>query len=325
MKSKRTALVTGCTGQDGSLMCKSLLSKQWKVIGLSREEKNDVINHKKIGISKKVKLEKCEITDQKKFIKLLLKYQPDEIYNLAAQSSVGKSFHEPSETFKSIVQGTINILEACRKTNYLGRIFFAGSSEIFGNTDKAANIKHPQNPASPYGIAKKTSLELVELYREIYNIKCCTGVLFNHESILRGDGFVVKKMIQNAIESQNNKEHKFLLGNINIIRDWGSAVEYVEAMQLINRQNIPQDEVICTGKKASLKNLLEEIFEFFELDWQKHVIIDQKLFRSKEIKQNHGDPKNMYEKYGWKAQTNYKKLIQNLIKDELFLLKKIDK
>tara|TARA_B100000579_G_C22837572_1_gene859675 strand:- start:2015 stop:2971 length:957 start_codon:yes stop_codon:yes gene_type:complete len=317
MKSKKTALVTGCTGQDGSLMCKSLLKKQWKVIGLSREEKNDVINHTKIGISKKVEIEKCEITDQKKFIKLLLKYQPDEIYNLAAQSSVGKSFQEPSETFKSIVQGTINILEACRKTNYLGRIFFAGSSEIFGCTDKAANIKHPKNPVSPYGISKKTSMELVELYRDIYNLKCCTGVLFNHESILRDERFVIKKIIKNALQAKINKGHIFSLGNINIIRDWGLAEEYVEAMQVLNRSKKIKDDVICTGKQTSLKCLIKEIFNSLNLNWKDHVKLENSLFRAHDIIKSYGDPTSMYKKHGWIAKTKSNGLIRKLIDHEI--------
>ena len=317
MKSIRTALVTGCTGQDGSYMSKSLINQEWRVIGISRRENKKIINHKKIGIDKNIQLEKCDITDQKNFEKILLKYNPEEIYNLAAQSSVGKSFENPKETFKSIIDGTIKILETCRINNYEGRIFFAGSSEIFGNTKHAANIGYRKIPLSPYGVAKNTSMEIVKLYREIYKLNCCTGVLFNHESILRDENFVIKKIIKNALQAKKNKNHLFYLGNINIVRDWGLAEEYVEAMQLINRSKEINDDVICTGTKNSLKFMIKEIFNTLGLNWKDHVKIENSLFRSQDIKESYGDPTSLYKKYGWAAKTKNIGLIRKLIDHEL--------
>ena len=195
INGKKTSLVIGCKGQDGSLLSKSLLSQGFNVIGLSRNRSTSLTNLKKLKIDEDVQIEEGEITDNDLLTKLIESHNPVEIYNLAAQSSVGKSFAYPKETFQSIVSATINILEVSKKINYNGQLFFAGSSEIFGNTIKKADLNHKQDPYSPYAIAKQTSLNLVRMYREQHNLNCATGILFNHESPLRQKKFITQKII----------------------------------------------------------------------------------------------------------------------------------
>ena len=280
---KKIALVLGCTGQDGSFICKSLLEKNYKVIGISRSYLNKNDNHQKLGIDKDVIMKKCDICNTKKISKFIESYNPDEIYNFAAQSSVGKSFNLIEETIHGIVHGTLNLLETSRKIKFEGRIFFAGSSEIFGNTNTGADINHSHNPISPYAISKQTSYNLVKLYRETYNLKCVTGILFNHESNLRQDTFVSKKIINSAKKIAKGEISKIKLGNIHVIRDWGWAPEYVEAIQLITNAQKLQDHVICTGEANTLERFIEIVFNFYGLNWREHIDIDQQLFRQNEI------------------------------------------
>ena len=191
-----------------------------------------MINLKKINIDREIEIIELSLTNQELLKNIIEVQMPHEIYHLSAQSSVGKSFLKTSETFDSIISSTINILEACRAINLEQRCFFAGSSEMFGSTEKAADINYSQNPISPYAISKQTSFKLVKFYRENFNLNCVTGVLFNHESNLRNSNFVTHKIIEGAINAKNKKKEKINLGNINIQRDWGWAEEYVEAMQM---------------------------------------------------------------------------------------------
>ena len=309
----QSALVLGCLGQDGSLLCKSLLNKGYKVTGLARSIDKDHNNLKKLGIEREVNLVIGNIENSEFLEKLILHCDPYEIYNLAAQSSVGKSFVEPSRTFKSIAKGTLNILEIARQTNYEGRIFFAGSSEIFGNTQEPANLNYPQETKSPYAIAKQTSLNLVKFYRDFYNINCCTGILFNHESSLRSSTFVTQKIIKAAKDISRDKNKKLELGNINIIRDWGWANEYVEAIQLITNARDINDQIICTGEGHSLKEYISKVFSHFNLNWQDHIEINRNLFRPADIEISVGNPKKLYEDMGWKAKVKFDLLIEKMI------------
>ena len=248
MTSKK-ALIFGVSGQDGCLLAKSLLNQGFRVTGVSRKNLQSFTNFKKLGINNDIEIHQGDITERDRVHKLIEDVQPDEIYNLAAQSSVGKSFSHPTETTKSIVTGSLNILDVCKVIEFTGKLFFAGSSEIFGNTNKAASMRSIHNPCSPYGVAKQASLNLVRIYRENFGLNCVTGVLFNHESTYRDDKFVTKKVINSAIDIKRKKYTKIELGNISVIRDWGWAPEYVEAMQLILRDNGNKDQIICTGKK----------------------------------------------------------------------------
>ena len=313
----KTDLIFGCTGQDGSFLCKSLLEKGHKIIGLSRKVNNKIHNHAKLGIEKEFEIKEGDVTSFQIIEELISKHQPERIFNLAAQSSVGKSINEPIDTTKGIVIGTLNLLEVCKKLNYSGKIFFAGSSEMFGDTQNRANIHHQQNPVSPYGIAKQTSFNLVKFYRDIHKIKGVTGILFNHESHLRNENFVTQKIINSAMRIKKKEIKKIKLGNINVIRDWGWAPEYVEAMQLIANSNKTKDHVICSGNSKSLKEFIAKVFKAYDLDWQEYVEIDQKLFRPCDIKQSYGDPLPIFQDLGWKAKKDFDFIIKQLISNTM--------
>ncbi len=315
--SPKTALVIGSRGQDGSLLSKSLLSKNYKVIGLAKESKIPSETQIQLGIEKEIIEIEADITDFEKINNLIVKYQPDEIYNLAAQSSVGKSFFFPKETIESIVNGTINILEATRQADYKGRIFFAGSSEVFGETFKAATINHSQSPKSPYAIAKQTSFNLVKFYREIYGLQCVTGVLFNHESPYRSREFVTQKIILGAIECSKNKSHKINLGNIDIARDWGWADEYMEGIQLINNSKKIKDQIICTGKLTTLKKFIEITFNKLDLNWQDHIKSNKKLMRDSDILISYGNPTQLKKDLKWEAKIMVEEIIGKLIESKV--------
>ena len=312
--ANKTALVLGCKGQDGSLMCKSLLEKNFKVIGLIRSELKDQSNLHKLGIHQEIELKQGDICDYSVVSSLLETHQPEHVYNLAAQSSVGKSFIKPHETLDSTVNGTLNILNVCKDLNFTGRLFFAGSSEMFGHTEYPADIDHIQNPISPYSIGKQASFNLVKLYRKTHNLKCITGILFNHESHLRNEDFVTQKLIKGAIAISSKKRTSLIkLGNISVIRDWGWAPEYIEAIQIIMTSKHPKDYVICTGKPNSLKSFIDKLFRYFNLDWRDHIEIDQKLFRPNEIKKSYGNPSSLYQDLGWKAREDIDSIIKKLI------------
>ncbi len=311
--ANRTALILGCNGQDGSLISQSLLSKGYRVIGISKTQKQRKSNLQKLGIEKDVELIFRDMTELNFFIKIIDQYSPDEIYNLASQSSVGLSFSQPITAIESIILITIKLLEACREISYTGRVFFAGSSEIFGNTEQGADIQHLQNPQSPYAIAKQTSFNLVKMYREIFSLKCMSGVLFNHESNLRSDVFVTQKIIKAAKKISKDKSIKLRLGNIDVIRDWGWAPEYIEAMQIITNSTNINDHVICTGEAHTLKDYISKVFSFFELEWQDHVVLDKKLFRSNEILKSYGNPEPLLNELGWKAKISFSMVVNNMI------------
>ena len=306
-------MVLGCTGQDGSFLCKSLLEKGHKVIGLCRNHKGRINNHIQLGIEKDIEVIQGEINNLRTIEELISKYQPDRIFNLAAQSSVGRSFHEPIETIQGIINGTLNLLEVSRKIEYSGNLFFAGSGEMFGNTIEQANIDHRQQPLSPYAIGKQASFNLVKMYRKIHNIKSVTGVLFNHESHLRNENFVTQKIIQGAKQIKNKKIDKIRLGNIYISRDWGWAPEYVEAMQLIANSNGLKDHVICSGISNSLQTFIEKVFIAYDLNWEEHIEIDKNLFRPCEIEKNYGNPDQLFQDLGWEAKESLDSIIQKLI------------
>ena len=312
----KTSIVLGCSGQDGSLLCNSLVKKGEKVIGLTRSKQNQIKNHIKLGINKDVEIREGDISRPETIQYLIDHYQPNSIFNLASQSSVGKSFSHPTETLKSIIDVTQNILEISRKTKYNGKIFFAGSSEMFGNTEKAADITHQQNPISPYAIAKQASFNLVKLYRELHEINCVTGILFNHESNLRNENFISHKIILGAIECSRNRLHKIKIGNMNIYRDWGWAEEYVEAIQSINSSKKIKDYVVCTGKLTSMKDFIEIAFSKFDLNWKDHIVIDKKFIRKNDIKKSYGDPYPLSKDLNWKAKTYIEKIIENIINEK---------
>tara|TARA_Y100000994_G_scaffold246462_1_gene249830 strand:+ start:696 stop:1574 length:879 start_codon:yes stop_codon:yes gene_type:complete len=288
-----------------------------QVYGSHRKTDKNSLNLNKLGIEAKIKLMTVDIQKYNDVVEAIDYSSADEIYCLAAQSSVGNSFKNPLDTIKSNTLGTLNILEACRALNYQGRIFFAGSSEIFGHQVSPIDLESKMNPKSPYAISKHASQNLVTLYRESYDLKAITGILFNHESQYRDQRFITQKIIMGAIRSHYDKNYTLKIGNINIERDWGWAEEYVEAMQLITRANQVRDYIVCTGKKTSLKDFIEKVYDKLNLDWQEHVVVDKNLFRPNDIKVSWGNPDQLFNDLGWKATIFIDEIIDKLIEAKL--------
>lgn len=297
----KTALICGISGQDGSYLAQLLLQKGYRVHGTARDaQATSFPNLFTLGIKEQISCHSMALNDFRSVLQVLAKVQADEIYNLAGQSSVGLSFEQPVETLESISVGTLNLLEAIRFLGRPVRLYSAGSSECFGNTDgQPADESTPFRPRSPYAVAKATAFWEVANYREAYNLFACTGILFNHESPLRPERFVTQKIIKAAKRIAAGSTEKLQLGNISIARDWGWAPEYVEAMWLMLQQPVPDDYVIATGKSNTLGSLVQCAFEQFGLDWQQHVVTDPSLLRPSEIMLSCGNPAKAKKVLGW--------------------------
>jgi len=260
-----------------------------------------------------LKILSIDLNSQSAIIDAISEIKPAEVYNMAAQSSVGKSFDLPSETFQSIVTLTSVILESAKLLNSKARYFFAGSSEMFGNTLLPATVSSPCSPLSPYAIAKEAAFKLVTLYRETYNLNCVTGILFNHESPYRSANFVTHKIINSAIACSINPFLKVPIGNLQIHRDWGWAAEYVEAIQLITRADSLNDHVICTGRSVMLEYFVKQAFSSLKLNWQDHIISDPNLFRPTDIIMSSGSPIELNNLLGWSSSADVDDVIERLI------------
>ena len=308
----KKALIIGITGQDGAYLAKHLLGKGYEVTGSSRDVMASSFNNlNTLGIRDQVKLISVSINDFRSVFNAIQVYDPDEIYNLAGQTSVGLSFDQPVEAIESIAIGTLNILEVIRLLNKPVRFYNAGSSECFGDTGNLpANENTPFAPRSPYAVAKSTAKWLINSYRESYGIYACTGILFNHESPLRPERFVTQKIIAGAAKIKAGQLKVLQLGNLDISRDWGWAPEYVEAMWLMMQQDKPDDFVIATGRMESLKYFAAKAFEYFDLDWQAHVEIEPSFFRPNEILCSIGDPSKAIKLLNWKRPTDIDGVIQ---------------
>ena len=302
----KKALIIGITGQDGAYLAKHLLSKGYEVTGSSRDVMaSSFSNLNALGIRSQIKLLSVSINDFRSVFNAIQTADPDEIYNLAGQTSVGLSFDQPVEAIESIAIGTLNILEVIRLLSKPVRFYNAGSSECFGDTGETpANEQTPFAPRSPYAVAKSTAKWLINSYRESYGLYACTGILFNHESPLRPERFVTQKIIAGAAKIKAGQLDKLQLGNLDISRDWGWAPEYVEAMWLMMQLDNPDDFVIATGRKESLKYFVAKSFEYFDLDWQKYVEIEKSFFRPNEIVASVGNPEKAIKTLDWKKPTD---------------------
>jgi GDPmannose 4,6-dehydratase len=300
----KTALICGVSGQDGAYLAAYLLNQGYTVCGTSRDaQMSSFRNLSRLGIREQVKLESMSLTDFRSVLQVLTKIQPDEVYNLAAQSSVGLSFNQPVETLESIATGTLNLLEAIRFTGANIKFYNAGSSECFGNTnDQPADENTPFRPRSPYAVAKSTAFWEVANYREAYNLFACSGILFNHDSPLRPDRFVTQKIVRAAHQIASGSSEKLYLGNISVQRDWGWAPEYIEAMHRMLQAEQPDDYVIATGHTYSLEAFVAKAFECVGLNWQDHVEVDQSLYRPTDIAVGRANPTKAEVQLGWKAQ-----------------------
>lgn len=310
----RTAIITGITGQDGAYLAELLLSKGYEVIGASRDAMASSFgNLKNLGIRDRVTTASMAITDFRSVLQTLDKYQPDEIYNLAGQSSVGLSFEQPVETMESIAIGTLNLLEAIRFYGKPIRLYSAGSSECFGDTGSVpASEETPFRPRSPYAVAKASAHNLVANYREAYSLYACTGILFNHESPLRPERFVTQKIIRTAARIASGSSGKLEMGNIDIQRDWGWAPEYVEAMWKMLQQDVPQDFVIATGRTVSLEFFIEHAFQFFGLNYKDHLVVNPNLYRPTDIHIGSAIPAKANKLLDWRARVNIETVIENM-------------
>jgi len=319
----KTALITGVTGQDGSYLAELLLSKNYKVIGLKRRTSllcTDRINE--FYNNSNFTLEYFELDDPSCMYRLLNKYKPDEIYNLAAQSHVRVSFDIPQSTINTIVMGTLNLLEAVRTVCPNAKFYQASSSEMFGDNPNFPYTEDSKlTPASPYANAKVFAHNLMRNYRMSYNMFACSGILFNHESPRRGETFVTRKITMAAAKIKLGLQDKLYLGNLDAVRDWGFAGDYVEAMWLMLQQQKADDYVIATGKAYSVREFLNLVFDYAELNIPKHVETDTRLFRPHEVPYLLGDCTKAQSVLNWSPKTDLKSLAIMMYEQDLKNLK----
>ena len=313
----RKALICGISGQDGAYLAKLLLEKGYEVWGTSRDAQMSTFNNlTRLGIRDKLNLVSMATNDFRSVLQAVTKSEPDEIYNLSGQSSVGLSFEQPAETLESVATATLNILEVLRFLKLKTRLYSAGSSECFGDigdgiADESSNFR----PKSPYAVAKSTSHWLVSNYREAYGLFACTGILFNHESPLRPTRFVTQKIIRAAIEIANGRREKLMLGDVSISRDWGWSPEYVDAMWRMLQQDTAEDFVIATGESNSLSDFIEAAFSELNLNWREHVELDPKLYRPNEIRHSRGNAEKAYHALGWKANLKMRDVVRERVRN----------
>jgi GDPmannose 4,6-dehydratase len=315
----KTALIIGISGQDGAYLARFLLDKGYAVIGTSRDAlMSSFANLKRLDIRDRVKVESMSLNDFRSVLQVLKKHLPDEVYNLAGQSSVGLSFEQPVETFESVSVAALNLLEAIRFLGIRTRLYNAGSSECFGNTNGApASEKSPFHPRSPYAVAKAAAFWQVANYREAYSMYACSGILFNHESPLRPSRFVTKKIVETACRIYKGSAEILNLGNTSIRRDWGWAPEFVEAMWRMLQQDNPHDYVVASGKTSSLQEFVEQTFRLLNLDPDRHVKHAPDLLRPTEISVSVADTRVTEEQLGWKAKYVMQDVVRMMVEAEL--------
>jgi len=313
-----TALIVGITGPDGAYLARFLLDKGYDVYGTSRNiglARTDGL--RALGIRDKVSLLSVSPVDFRSVSDAIERVAPHEIYNLSGQSSVALSFSQPAETLSSVTQATINFLEALRLKRSDIRFYNAGSSEIFGDTQgHAANEGTAYHPKSPYGVAKAAAVSLVANYRDAYGLFACSGLLFNHESPLRPDHFVTRKITTAAARIANGSDERLKLGDISIHRDWGRAPDYVEAMWMMLQHDRPEDFVIASGVAHRLDEFVSAAFAEVGLAWQDHVECDDSLRRPTDIRYSRGDPSKAARQLGWRPRVGFAEIISRMVRAE---------
>ena len=317
MNKTKKALITGITGQDGSYLAELLLEKGYEVHGIIRRSSSfntGRIEHLYQDFhvnDARVFLHYGDLADSSALSRLLEKIQPDEIYNLAAQSHVRVSFDIPEYTADVVALGTIRILDAIKETEIKTKFYQASTSELYGKVVETPQTeKTPFYPRSPYACAKLYSYWITINYRESYDMYACNGILFNHESPRRGETFVTKKITHAIARILKKEQDKLYLGNLDAKRDWGYAKDYVEAMWLMLQQDKAEDYVIATGETHSVREFLDEAFGLVGLDWKKYVEIDPRYYRPAEVDLLLGNPAKAKEKLGWKPKTTFKELVK---------------
>ncbi len=340
MVKKKIALITGVSGQDGAYLAKFLLNKNYKVIGSDRRSaRNSQWRLKRLGIDDKIIYEELEMGELFGIDRLFKNYKFDEVYNLAAQSFVGSSFYSPLNTANITGLGVLRVLECIRTLSPKTKFYQASSSEMFGDVlEKIQNENTPFNPQSPYAVAKAFGHFLTLNYRKSYKLFAVSGILFNHESPLRGEEFVTRKIIVGFINILKKKKAFIELGNINAKRDWGYAKEYVEQMWKMLNQKIPRDFVIASGKTYSIKDFVNEVAKNLKMEvkWKGNgfneklymknnnkiiIKINKKLFRPSEVNYVKGNITKAKKYLNWKPKVTFKKLVEIMVKEELENLK----
>jgi GDPmannose 4,6-dehydratase len=314
----KTAIITGISGQDGPYLAKLLFEKNYQVIGTVRSYRcANSKNFEYLGIENQIILEELDLLDMANVIRLIQKYQPDEIYNLAAQSSVGLSFEQPIGTFSFNTASVNNLLESIRLFSKNTKLYQASSSEMYGKVkNMPITLETPMHPISPYGVSKMASYFMITTYRESYGLFISNGVLFNHESYLRSNNFFIKKVIRDAIAIKNKKLDFLKVGNLNVKRDFGFAPSYVEAMWKILQVDRADDFIICSGKSILLRDIVRHIFNMMQLD-HNLIIEDESLFRPNEIEEIYGDNSKAKKVLDWDYDISFFDVINILIEEEL--------
>ena len=313
----KKALITGINGQDGSYLAEFLLDKGYEVFGtLKRNSVAENQTARLDNVYDKIKLFYADLTDLSSLISVIQQTQPDEIYNLAAQSHVRISFDQPIYTAQVTGIGTLNMLEAVRLIKPDAKIYQASSSEMFGNSIDSDGFQRettPMNPVSPYGCAKVYSYNICRNYRNSYNMFISNGILFNHESPRRGTNFVTNKVVKEAVKIKKGLSNKLSLGNLDATRDWGHAKDYVDAMWRILQLDEPNDYVCATGISHTVRELCEYVFTKLDLDYNDYVVMDKKFLRPEELQDLKGDPSKLKQHTNWTTEYTFETMLNEMI------------
>lgn len=314
----RLAIITGVTGQDGAYLAEHLLQNNYHVVGLVRNKNSsNFLGLKYLNLIDNVILEECDLTDISQIFRLLMQYQPTEIYNLAAQSSVSLSFKQPIGTFNFNTLSVFNLLEAIKQINPQIKLYQASSSEMFGDVKNLPITEDTYfYPKSPYAISKAAAHWTCVNYRESYGLFVCCGILFNHESYLRTDNFFIKKVIKQATKIKNGLAENLVVGNLDIRRDFGFAPKYVEAMYKMMQMPKPDNYIICSGQSTSLKYIVEYVFEYLQID-KSLIITNKSLYRPSEIPDIYGSNKHINQRLHWNYDLTIEDLLSKLIEEEM--------
>ena len=311
----KTALITGITGQDGAYLARLLLAKEYRVVGLTPRRGSDTMwRLRELGVLDRIEIAYGDVTDMGSVLGILARYEPDEVYNLAAQSFVGASWDQPVHTADVNAIGTVNMLEGLRQRRSSARFYQASTSEMFGKAQAQLQSEAtPFYPRSPYGVAKLYAHWITVNYRESFGMHASSGILFNHESPLRGIEFVTRKVSDGVAKIKLGLADRLVLGNLDAERDWGFAADYVDAMWRMLQQPAPADYVIATGVTTTIRDMVRLAFSHAGLDWERHVATDPALLRPAEVDMLRGDASKAHAALGWRATTSLAQLMGMMV------------
>jgi len=320
----KCALITGITGQDGAYLAKLLYDKGYQVYGLLARRSTDTLWRLRfLDVLDKIELIDGDMTDVSSLVRVMNKARPDEVYNLAAQSFVYTSWYQPILTGQVTALGVTNLLEAIRQTNKDARFYQASTSEMFGLIQETVQDENtPFYPRSPYGVAKLYGHWITINYRESFDMFACSGILFNHESPVRGIEFVTRKVTDAVARIKQGKQKELRLGNIDAKRDWGFAGDYVDAMWLMLQNDKPDDFVIATGTTTTVRDMCRIAFEYVDLNYEDYVVIDKKFYRPAEVEVLLGNPAKAKKELGWEPKTNLEQLMHMMVDADMERVRK---